>query len=205
MYGAAQAQVSYFLYEQATVEIVHGPSCKQENEIHLEQCTADNVPIHERRSGGGTVVLAPGMLIIVITGPKYGIENPLHIFKLIHRALLTIFQKNGIQNISEKGISDLAIHGKKILGSSMYMGRMPANFYYQASLLVDADLHLMDCYLKHPPKEPEYRDGRDHLAFCTTLHQQGYRNTAFEIMQWLEQDLYKELKRSFASELNRLT
>jgi lipoate-protein ligase A len=83
------------------------------------------------------------------------------------------------------------------------MGRKPANFYYQASLLVDADLDVIDSYLKHPPKEPEYRDGRDHLAFCTTLHQQGYKNSVFEIMQWLELELNSELKQSFASELNR--
>ena len=35
--------------------------------------------------------------------------------------------------------------------------------------MISNDLTLIDRYLKHPSKEPEYRRGRPHTAFVTTL------------------------------------
>lgn len=196
MYGATFDKVTTFIYEQTGTEIVHGPSCVPENEIILDQCTADNVPVHERRSGGGTVVLSSGMIIIVVTGQKNGIENPLQIFKIIHTSLIAVLKRNGIDTVIERGISDLAIGDKKVLGSSLYMGKKPPFFYYQSSLLVDTDLELMDHYLKHPPREPDYRCGRGHGAFCTTIHKEGFRYSIFEIIRWLENDLRLEIEQN---------
>lgn len=198
MYGAAQLQISTFIYEQQGTEIVHGPSCIQEKEILLDRCVADTIPVYERRSGGGTVVLSQGMLIIVVTGPKNGIENPLQIFKPIHAALVTVLKNHGIETLCEKGISDLAIDDKKVLGSSLYMGKKPPFFYYQSSLLVNADLELMDFYLCHPPREPDYRGGRDHRTFCTTLFQEGYRYPVSDLRLWLDRELKAEIAKNMA-------
>ena len=41
--------------------------------------------------------------------------------------------------------------------------------FYSASILVSADVSLMERYLKHPPREPEYRKGRRHSEFVTNL------------------------------------
>jgi len=41
--------------------------------------------------------------------------------------------------------------------------------YYSASLLVNAQLSLVERYLRHPPREPKYRDGRSHLEFVANL------------------------------------
>jgi len=136
------------------------------------------------------------MIIIVVTGQKNGIENPLHIFKMIHTSLITILLRHGIDAVCERGISDLAIGDKKVLGSSLYMGKKPPLFYYQSSLLVDTDLELMDRYLKHPPKEPDYRSGRGHGAFCTTLHNEGFRFSIFEIKRWFENELGSEIEQN---------
>ncbi|HEX2955323.1 MAG TPA: hypothetical protein VHO70_00745 [Chitinispirillaceae bacterium] len=200
MYGAVCGGVTTCIYEQDGTEIVHGPSCVPEKEIILDQCTVDNVPVHERRSGGGTVVLSSGMIIIVVTGQKNGIENPLHIFKIIHTSMIAVLKNHGIDDIVERGISDLAIAEKKVLGSSLYMGKKPPLFYYQSSLLVDADLQLMDRYLKHPPREPEYRSGRGHEAFCTTLHNEGYRCSRSEIVLWFQSELRAGVEKNMMNE-----
>jgi lipoate-protein ligase A len=199
MYGAVHQGIKTFVYEQSGTEIVHGPSCVPKNEIMLDQCINDNIPVYERRSGGGTVVLSSGMIIIVVTGQKNGIENPLQIFKIIHTSLITVLKKHGIDTVVERGISDLAIGDKKVLGSSLYMGKKPPFFYYQSSLLVDADLFLMDRYLKHPPREPDYRSGRDHGTFCTTLHKEGFRYSVSEILFWFENELSLEIEQNMNS------
>jgi lipoate-protein ligase A len=196
IYGASHEGVHTFVYGQSGTEIVHGPSCVPENEIILDHCTIDNVPVYERRSGGGTVVLSSGMIIIVVTGEKNGIENPLLIFKIIHTSLITVLKNHGITTVVERGISDLAIGDKKVLGSSLYMGKKPPFFYYQSSLLVNTDLFLMDRYLKHPPREPDYRSGRDHGAFCTTLHKEGFRYSITDIIGWLETELSREIEQN---------
>lgn len=199
MFGAAHEGITTFVYEQSGTEIVHGPSCIPENEIILGQCTADNVSIHERRCGGGTVVLSSGMIIIIVTGQNHGIENPLQIFKIIHSSLITVLKGHGIDTVCERGISDLAIDDKKVLGSSLYMGKKPPYFYYQSSLLVNTDLFLMDRYLKHPPKEPDYRSGRGHGAFCTTLHKEGFRYSINDIIRWLETELSLEIEQNMSN------
>jgi lipoate-protein ligase A len=41
--------------------------------------------------------------------------------------------------------------------------------YYSASLLVKPDVSLVERYLRHPPREPEYRRGRSHREFMGAL------------------------------------
>ncbi len=188
LYGASQPLPFVRTYLQEETEIVHGPSCKPEREIDLTRCENDGVPVRARRGGGGTVVLAPGVVVILVVGMRRKDQGPREIFSLVHKALIAVLETPDIR-IAEKGLSDLAIENRKILGSSLYLQNNPARFYYQSSLIVDMDFALMSRYLLHPPKEPDYRLGRDHLEFCTSLRQEGWsespRQTATRIQRHL--------------------
>jgi len=174
--GASTEKSFVYTYEQQDIEIVHGPSYKADKEVFVDRCEADGVKIVERRGGGGTVVLSPGVLIIIIVGDKKNErESALDIFGRVHDVIIGALGKAGIDNVVRAGISDLAVDGKKILGSSLYMGSKPPLFYYQSSLMISNDLTLLDRYLYHPPKEPDYRQGRGHSQFCTNLKELGYR------------------------------
>ncbi|MDG5815317.1 hypothetical protein QA601_09520 [Chitinispirillales bacterium ANBcel5] len=190
MYGAIARQFPYVeVYQQKEIEIVHGPSCKQENEIMLERCAADGVTVEQRRGGGGTVVLSPGVLVTVIVGERERSQTALDIFKKIHDAFIGALNIAGIYGVEHRGISDLAIKEKKILGSSLYMGRKPDRYYYQSSLMVCSDLSLLNDYLFHPPTEPQYRAGRSHMDFCTTLHKEGYRISIKDLQHYISSKL----------------
>jgi lipoate-protein ligase A len=93
--------------------------------------------------------------------------------------------------ISDRGISDLAIGERKILGSSIYRRRL--TLFYQGSLLVDNDLKLFDRYLGFPSRVPDYRRGRGHGEFCTTLVRAGCRVSPSELIAALRRVLGERL------------
>ncbi|MDR2578866.1 MAG: hypothetical protein LBC70_08710 [Chitinispirillales bacterium] len=172
--GAAREKPFLFIYEQEGVEVVHGPSFRADREIFIDRCEEDGVDVTARRGGGGTVVLSPGVLVIIVVGEKRSErEGALDVFGRVHDGIIAALCKAGVTGAVRAGISDIAVGGKKILGSSLYMGSKPPLFYYQSSLMVSNNLTLLDRYLRHPPKEPEYRQGRSHSEFCTTLKELG--------------------------------
>jgi lipoate---protein ligase len=189
--GAAGEKPFAYLYEQQRVEVVHGPSFVAEAEVFTDRCEADGVPVAERRGGGGTVVLSPGTLVIVAVGERGdgGREWARSVFHRVNGAIIAALRKAGIDSAVEAGISDIASGGRKVLGSSLYMGSRPPLFYYQSSLMVSNDLGLMDRYLRHPPREPEYRGGRGHGEFCTTLKDCGLTVGMNELAGLIEAEL----------------
>jgi lipoate-protein ligase A len=70
---------------------------------------------------------------------------------------------------------------KKILGSSLY--RNASQVLYHQVLLVDAPLEPMMRYLRHPSREPDYRQGRPHHDFVVSLRGEGYAWSVLEIQE----------------------
>ena len=64
-------------------------------------------------------------------------------------------------------MSDLVLGQRKIGGACIY--RSGALVHYSTTLLVEPQVELMERYLLHPPREPEYRQGRSHAEFVTNL------------------------------------
>ena len=141
------------------------------SDIDLMMCAASGVPVYRRKGGGGAVILSPGNLIITAAyeGSKkaFATQWIMPIAEAIVRAL----QSLGVKGAWVRGLGDVAIGERKILGSSLYANRHVA--LYQGSLLVSSDLDLIPAYLPHPSKEPDYRRGRSHLDFVTSLEREG--------------------------------
>jgi len=195
IYGASQRKPFIYIYEQQSVEIVHGPSFRVGRELYIDRCEADGVTITGRRGGGGTVVLSPGVIVITITGERRSErEGALEIFGRVHDAVIAALGKAGVCGAVRAGISDLAVGGKKILGSSLYIGSGLPLFYYQSSLMACNDLSLLDRYLRHPPREPDYRRGRGHSDFCTTLKELGVSIDTRELSVLVESELRNRLQ-----------
>ncbi len=172
--GEGGAAFQFRTYVFPTTAIVLGRGGKPELELNLDVCLNDGVPIIRRRGGGGTVVLDPGNVIVSAVAQAPGVGD----IKLHFQRLLDWLRQGlidaGVETVGFNGISDLVIDERKICGSSLYR---PKNWlYFSASLMVNPDLSLIDRYLQHPPREPEYRAGRSHGDFLTTLAE----NSAFE-------------------------
>jgi lipoate-protein ligase A len=93
--------------------------------------------------------------------------------------------------VAQRGTGDLCVGDRKFLGSSLFRRRRL--LFYQASLLVSANLSLLDRYLAHPSREPEYRRGRSHRDFVTNLCQVSPGLTCGVLAERLQAEIARRL------------
>ena len=138
-------------------------------EVNEEACQRLAIPVLRRYGGGGTVVLYPGCVVVSIgCWVKDPFQNSYY-FRLLNQAIIDSLAREWpkLVDLSQAGISDIVYGEKKIAVTSMFRSR---NYLlYQASVLVHLDRELVGGVLRHPTKEPDYRKGRRHGDFLTSL------------------------------------
>ena len=162
----------FLIWIPDTTYIVLGASNQPEESLIVENVRRDNITVLKRPSGGQAVVLTPNNLVIsvVFTGKK--ILQPKEVFRNINLLIISALKKEGINGLSLMGISDIAISEKKILGSTIYKNK--DKLLYHAVLNLGEPASTFEKYLKHPVKEPDYRNGRKHIDFVSSLKDNGY-------------------------------
>lgn len=167
----SKAPFDFCVWQPDRTYIVLGKSNSVEKSAYIELAQIDNVEIIKRNSGGESVILSPNMIVFSIKVTSTNSIHPKSVFSIINENLIENLSNLGIKNLCSKGISDLSIGEKKILGSSIF--RSQNTLFYHAVINVNEDINLISKYLKHPTKEPDYRKGRNHLDFVTSIHQEG--------------------------------
>ena len=192
-----QGGIRYRLWEPLFPIVVLGRSSRYEEEIFGEICAADQIRVIKRLGGGKSVLLSPGMLIVSIALETIRFRGHLYYAKAINQIIEKTLTCCGVGNITFRGVSDLALGDQKILGCCLYLTRVRGRWivFYQASVLFDPYLKLVSTYLKHPPWEPDYRKGRSHEEFLTTLRAQGHRPQIIQASSRLALSFDEELPR----------
>jgi len=167
--------------------IVLGASNKAEDALFLERVKQDDITVLKRPSGGQTVMLTPNNLIISVVFFQPDNLQPKVVFNQINSLIIGSLERVGVKNLSMKGISDIAIDGKKILGSSIY--RSKDVLLYHAVLNFGEPASTFEKYLKYPSKEPDYRVGRKHSDFVTSLKEKGFSHTNSQLADFISQSL----------------
>jgi lipoate-protein ligase A len=128
---------------------------KEEYEVDLALAERLQVPVLRRFSGGGAVYHDKGVLNVTIVKEKqlilfsnYIIDEAKYLTKLIGESITDLI---GI-NVSINERNGIFVCDRKIAGSSVAVSR---NFLYHISILVDANLELLEKILKGKP----YEDG----------------------------------------------
>ena len=173
------------------VYIVLGASNHADDALNMENVVNDKIPVLKRPSGGQTVILTPNNIIIAAVFFDKKTSHPKEVFEQINKLIISTIEKTGIRNLALMGISDIAISGKKILGSAIY--RSKDALLYHAVLNLGEPSVTFERYLKHPSKEPDYRKGRSHSKFVTSLKEKGYTRSYHH----LENELSLSFERSF--------
>ena len=57
------------------------------------------------------------------------------------------------------------------------------------------EVNLIERYLKHPKREPDYRKGRSHLAFVSSLHRELYSVDIAKLKNRIQSELVLSLER----------
>jgi lipoate-protein ligase A len=112
----------------------------------------------------------------------------------VRQALQWSLDECGIdQRVDIQGICDLTIAGQKVSGNALRIKRHW--MMYHGTLLIDMPLNSISKYLSMPPKQPDYRQGRDHDRFVAGLGEWIQDPKAFTSV------LEKALKRVWQADL----
>ena len=183
---------SYKIWQPDDNYIILGRSNRPEVSLNIEMVKNDKIKVLKRPSGGETVILTPSTLVFSIIIPAEKLQHPKKIFEIINNSLIEEFQQKGISGIYSRGISDLSIGEQKIMGSSMYF--KDHKYFYHAVLNISEDPEFISKYLKHPSKEPNYRKGRNHSEFITSLKEKGFNNSTEDVSEIIRKGVEKILK-----------
>ena len=169
-----EAQPWCRVFEPKDVRLVIGRHQDAARECRVEAAQADGIPVNRRVAGGGAVVLAPGMVVVALRLAATRVGTSCY-FDLVNQALVPAVAACGV-TAACRGHGDLTVTGadgvvRKILGASLRQTSRMA--VYLGVFLVEDAVPLMERYLHAPSREPDYRAGRGHRAFCTHLGTHG--------------------------------
>jgi lipoate-protein ligase A len=166
------------IFEPRDVRVVIGRHQDAARECQIAVCQAERIPVHRRVAGGGTVVLAPGMVVVCARLRHTQVGTSCY-FAMMNEALIPGVAAVADQAPQCRGYGDLTMANgaadeelrRKFLGASLRQtSRMVV---YMGVMLVADAVPLMERYLAFPSREPDYRGGRGHRDFCTSLDQHG--------------------------------
>ena len=163
------------IWESTSLAVVLGRGCRAEDEVDLVACRRDGVPVLRRPSGGGTVLIGPGSLMYTLV-LSCRLRPELRSIDVAHRTVLDRHAgalRPWLPMVRPAGTSDLAFdtpgdtsaRARKFSGNSMRVRR--DWILYHGTLLYDFALDALARYLRAPPREPDYRQHREHAEFVT--------------------------------------
>jgi lipoate-protein ligase A len=148
---------------------VLGVASRAADELLLERCRTDNLPVLRRSTGGGAVLVTPEVACFSCIMPHARHPEAKQIsgaYALAFEGLARAFRMLGLDvNFERPG--DVALSGKKIVGLAQARRRNATLVH--GVVPVELDSESIERYIAHPPSEPPYRSGRRHRDFLTTL------------------------------------
>lgn len=147
-------------------------------ELDEDAMRRDGVALVRRQSGGGAVLLYPGVLCWEAlasleamggTACEWSIRRA---YAFLTQPVLGALRGMGL-DAAQAGICDISLPGRdggaarKLAGTAQLRRRNMVLVH--GSLLVDPDMAMLPRYLRTPSEEPEYRRGRTHRDFCLSV------------------------------------
>jgi lipoate-protein ligase A len=127
---------------------------------------------------------------MLVVSAAYGLDHPASpypFFTLFTSRMIRALSSLGIEDLSRQGISDITIRQRKIVGSAIHQNR--ERLFFHAVLNIGEPGETFERYLLYPQREPEYRGGRRHEEFVTSIRENGYPFPIAEIVRALDLEM----------------
>ncbi|MBV8488183.1 MAG: hypothetical protein JO161_07880 [Planctomycetaceae bacterium] len=156
-------------WESSRLAVVLGASRRIAEDVRVDECMTDGVPILRRSSGGGTVVIGPGALNVTVVLPADPAVGLSTVDTAQHYVLTRMAEalRAPERPVEVLGSGDLTLAGRKFAGSAQR--RLRYWFLVHCSILYAFPLPLIGRYLNVPSRQPAYRAGRTHDEFLMNL------------------------------------
>jgi len=152
--------------------VVIGKGSDPQRELRIDEIARDGVPVLRRGTGGCAVVLSPGTVVVSFVLFHRRQRNSSEYFQAFNAAIIRALGAMGVDDLEHKGTSDIARRRKKIAGTAIYRNRDLV--FYHAVINLSESAVIMERYLQHPPRTPDYRNDRSHTEFVTSLSAEGF-------------------------------
>lgn len=183
------------LWQPESTFVVIGRGSRIAEEVNLIETSAANIPVLRRASGGAAIVAGPGCLMYAVL---LSYQRRPHL-RSLDQAHLEVMQTllaglaphcpalrwhgtcdlvipdfspaihdGGRPEADTQRTTDMGLSFRKVSGNSLRCRR--DWLLYHGTLLLSMDLSLIDRFLLHPPREPEYRQNRRHADFVANLN-----------------------------------
>lgn len=176
------------VWEPAGLAVVLGASGRLEEDVDVERCRLDGVPVARRSSGGGTVVIGPGTLNVTVVLPadaapglKAVDEAQAYVLGRIARSISRFGPR-----VEVRGHGDLTIGDRKFAGSAQR--RLRRFFLVHASIMYGFPIAPIVRYTRLPRRQPAYRNQRSHESFLTNIDMPRAELLAAVRFAWLPPD-----------------
>ena len=156
-------------WEPPDYAVVLGASRRLHDEVYVDTCRADGVPIFRRSSGGGTVLIGPGSLNVTVILPETAAPG-LSAVDAAQRYVLDRLAESIRRAGPPVGVlahGDLVLGDRKCGGSAQR--RLRRWFMVHCSVLYRFEIDRIGRYLTIPRRQPDYRRGRSHHEFLCNL------------------------------------
>lgn len=157
-------------WEASEFFIVLGRISKPEIEVRTEEAAADGIRIIKRRSGGGTVLQGPGCLnysLVLSLEKRPVLKDIKKSYEFVLGRISSSFNDIGIK-AEFMPLSDMALSGRKFSGNAQW--RRKRYMLHHGTILYQLPIERIEKYIKMPPVEPPYRQGRSHSDFLTNVN-----------------------------------
>jgi lipoate---protein ligase len=165
------------VWESPQPVVVLGRSSRVDLEVNTATCAERGIPILRRSSGGAAIVAGPGCLMYAVV-LSYDRRPQTRGIPQAHTYVMERFVaalRREVPAVERAGTSDLVIvdrsrdraAARKFSGNSLRMKR--SHLLYHGTLLDDFDLSLIATCLGVAPRQPTYRESRDHADFVCNL------------------------------------
>lgn len=150
--------------------VVLGRSEEPDRALDLKACRRLGVQVVRRPTGGGAVLQDEGVLNYSLAAPAPGVLDPQAVFRIGTAMVVGALARLRVAG-QQRGVSDIAVGDRKISGSAQAWRK--GALLLHGTLLYHLDVDVIEACLRHPAREPEYRRGRSHRDFLTSLREQG--------------------------------